>query len=550
MSSITAPVCGGILSNPDISGPGVRIALYLQSLLSVLLVRVSPKDAPGAYWSMTSTALSLIISSIVTSTQKAISLLDAIVVVYVLLLPVLASAFGLSEIMTPSSPKNSMRSVHSPLLIVANWMRSAFTYSFAIYVWMTAPTFGSGPPECNEATRLIFFGASLPALRSGRILMLSVWGLFTLLFIWRTLRGFKTIFIAFQALFSSSASQALLKPKHPPKNEVHREVVTRVNFTTGETTQTNRLFRPKQIFHELLQGLASQILDWAPSGSGRWYRVYGKTILIVILAAWAVIMTELELIRNPVAENPNGQWGFGQILPLVLTISPLFSLYESILARRSSGPKGETRILRFSIRGATGLQRPQCELDPYPLEVIETIPEEKVKEMRAPSPFAVITIDEREMYTTFEQYDTTDPDWDESFDVTLGDLSTVVIRIFDRKCIDRNWPSFIGFTTILPFALLPPPRDDESTDTLSERPSSVVKVDIPLVREGITVSGMSVSISLSTDTHNPPSLPVVPPRLHEEVNHVQRRVGLIKIGNKKYGRKKETTTRVYDYPLD
>lgn len=86
---------------PRTLGPGVRIALYLQSLLSgalysysracsysqdvakaVLLVRFSPRDAPGAYWSMTSTAFSLIISSIVTSVKNEISLLDAIVVVY------------------------------------------------------------------------------------------------------------------------------------------------------------------------------------------------------------------------------------------------------------------------------------------------------------------------------------------------------------------------------------------------------------------------------------------------------------------------------------
>jgi len=48
----------------------------------VILVRFSPKDAPGAYWSMTSTAFSLIITSFVTSATGAITLLDAIVVVY------------------------------------------------------------------------------------------------------------------------------------------------------------------------------------------------------------------------------------------------------------------------------------------------------------------------------------------------------------------------------------------------------------------------------------------------------------------------------------
>lgn len=158
--------------------------------------------------------------------------------VLVLLLPVLASAIGLAEIMAASSAKKVTRSVHSPLLILANWTRSALTYAFAIYVWVTAPTFGSGSPECNAATRLIFFGASLPALGSGRILNLTIWGIFTLLFLYRAIAGSKTIFLAFLALFSATQSQALLKPKQPPRKVVHREMVTRVDFATGERTET------------------------------------------------------------------------------------------------------------------------------------------------------------------------------------------------------------------------------------------------------------------------------------------------------------------------
>jgi hypothetical protein len=140
--------------------------------------------------------------------------------------------------MSPSSGKNAMRPVHSPLLIVANWTRSAFTYSFALYVWISAPTFGSGSPECNAATRLVFFGASLPALGSGRWLNLAVWGIFTLLFLWRAVKGWSTIFVAFRALFSTTAIEALLKPKHPPKNEVHREMVYRKDFRTGQESRS------------------------------------------------------------------------------------------------------------------------------------------------------------------------------------------------------------------------------------------------------------------------------------------------------------------------
>ncbi|KAF9531078.1 hypothetical protein CPB83DRAFT_849293 [Crepidotus variabilis] len=556
MSDTATQRCSGISSNPDISGPGVRVALYLQSLLSVVLVRFSPQDAPGAYWSMTSTAFSLIISSIVTSAQGQISLLDAIVVVYVLLLPILASALGLSEIAAPSNHKNPLRSVHSPLLIVANWTRSALTYSFALYVWISAPTFGSGSRECNEATRLIFFGASLPALGSGRYLNLTIWGVFTLLFVYRALKGARTIAIACRALLSSSASQALLKPKGPPRNEVHREIVTRFNFKSRERTTTNRLFRPRQIFHELLQGVMSQIMGWTPSGTGRWYRAYGRTILIALLAAWAIIMTELELALNELV-TPNNQWGFGQILPLVLTISPLFSLYEYFLSRRASGPINKSRILRFNVKGGKGLQRPHCEVDSFGEELIEQLGEENIQRRRAPTAFVVVTIAEREQYTTYEHEHEKNPRWNEGFDVKLTDTSTIVIRVFDRKCIDAEWPSLIGFTTILPFSLLPPPVEGEPTPDLTPRQepkdletaidSSSIEVDVPLIREGRTVPEMTIKISLSTDTSLPPTLPYVPPTLvGPQAVHTQTRVGLFKWGNKTvYGRKKETHTTVY-----
>jgi len=210
-------------------------------------------------------------------------------------------------------------------------------------------------------------------------------------------------------------------------------------------------------------------------------------------------------------------------------------------------------VLRFSIRHARGLRRPRSELDGYPQEIIEKLEEEeeeRVKAIRAPSAFAVITVDEREAYTTFEHEETSDPDWEESFDIKVRDLSTVVIRVFDRKCIDQGWPAFIGFTTFMPFNVLPPPRHDEVEDAEDPDADSgkVDKDDIPLVKEGVTISDMTISISLSTDTSIQPSLPSVPPVLSGPVEtHVQRRVALVKWGNKKSGSKKETTTRVYEY---
>jgi len=204
-------------------------------------------------------------------------------------------------------------------------------------------------------------------------------------------------------------------------------------------------------------------------------------------------------------------------------------------------------MLRFSIRNARGLQRPRTELDSYPPEYIALINEEQVARTRSPSAFAVITVDDREMYTTFEIDNAHDPDWEESFDMKVDDLSVVVIRVFDMKCIDRSWPSLIGFTTVHPFTAFPHPNSTSTEGSSSaEIGHSQVDLDaIPLVRKDATVPDMNVSISISTDTRLPPSLPTVPLLSRPQETRVERRVALVKFGNRKSGRKKATTTTVY-----
>jgi len=100
---------------------------------------------------------------------------------------------------------------------------------------------------------------------------------------------------------------------------------------------------------------------------------------------------------------------------MVLTISPLFSLYEYVLSQRSSGAISKPRLLRFRIKGAHGLQRPSCEVDSFPQALIDRLGEEDIQARRAPTAFAVISVNEREQYTTFEKKDMRNPNWDESF---------------------------------------------------------------------------------------------------------------------------------------
>lgn len=240
-------------------------------------------------------------------------------------------------------------------------------------------------------------------------------------------------------------------------------------------------------------------------------------------------------------------------MPLILTISPLLALYEALLKKRARGPLEDSkRRLRFTILGAHGLRRPRTEIDHYTAEQLQELIEDKIyKEsdlaaIRAPSPFAVLTIDGINFFTTYDQLETPDPEWRESFDATVSDTTTIVVRVFDLKCLDRGWPALMGYTTILPFSMIPPaasshdpvapsdlpekssrastPRPDLPDTGVLETALAVVpsgggrvgvkelvqEWSFPLVLDRSVVPGSSVELAVSVDLSKPPPPPKIP----------------------------------------
>jgi hypothetical protein len=202
-----------------------------------------------------------------------------------------ASAFGVSHLSAPAQSSitrgpTALRRVSSPLLIVANWLRSALTYAFALYVWIKAPSFGQSALECNPHTKVVFWGKALPALGSGRILNLVGWGFLSLTFAWRTLKGLRTLAASFAALFglNGGAAGELVRPKVPPKNQLNLETYDRYDYRTEGREHRERAYRPGQIFHQMLRGIMSQILGLAPAGSKSFYGKYGQLILAVLVS--------------------------------------------------------------------------------------------------------------------------------------------------------------------------------------------------------------------------------------------------------------------------
>ncbi|KAJ3510231.1 hypothetical protein NMY22_g16033 [Coprinellus aureogranulatus] len=568
---MSAEACSGIPINTDISGPGVRSSSYLQAGLTIILVCVSPEDAPTAYWSMSAAALGLVITSLVTALLEDISLLDAIVVTYVLILPVVASTYGIANLSSPQAASGrgptNLRRIHSPLLILTHWLRSAFTYVFALFLWVKAPNFGSGPPECDQATRFIFFWASMPALGTGRWLNLIVWGVSSGLFAWRTYKGAFTLLASMRGLLMKD--DTMFRPKGDMDAEIVLESRHRYTYHTGEHEHQARSYSPGQVVLQILQGMMSLVVGMAPT---RRYMKYGQLAIVIAVAGWAIAMTELELKRNVLEVDVNSTWGYGQVLPLILTISPLFSLWEALYKRNRGA--GVVRKLRFCVVSARGLKRNSF---PEPGSGDgEGMPQDQPEANNSPSPFVVVTIDKTEFYSTFYHDNTENPTWKDSFDIEVTDTTTMEIRVFDAKAMNDGKPALaalIGYTVIAPFTMLYPGQGVERADTrlgqqaqasgttaeitttgptaeggleCMEECMTIAQV-FPLMLDGEVIPGATLTFSVSKDVGGPPPLPDVPSRYGDapSLNRTTRVENWVGWQDRRVGHEEETSGQVY-----
>lgn len=294
----------------------------------------------------------------------------------------------------------------------------------------------------------------MPALTSGRTFNLVVWGILTGLFGLRVLKPstLDTLFISIRALFSISARYRLLRARRPPPpNEWIFEQVQNKETVLGEVTvdarEPPKTYRMPRKFYTVLKGLSS--IAFGTKGTN----IMGEKIswiVVALISAFAITMTELELQLNRLAPPEEGQdeWGFGQvrilqrlqrapnphwllqILPLLMTIQPIISLIQVLLNKGTGGPGVYSTTIRLKIHRADDLSFRNGDI---------------------PSAFCVITCDDQ-LYSTYEIPQDKNPDWNEAFDVTVTDMTPVVVRVFHLH--RKKVPILLGHTTFLPLDLL------------------------------------------------------------------------------------------------
>lgn len=232
---------------------------------------------------------------------------------------------------------------------------------------------------------------------------------------------------------------------------------------------------------------------------------------------------------------------------MVLTISPLFSLCEAMLGWRDLGiGKSPAHMLRVRIVGATCLKRPVVEGVAGPMH-------------DTPSPFAVITVDGKDIYHTLAQVETRDPQWNESFDTEMSEVSTIFIRVFDASVTYQGQPVLLGYTSTTLFSMIYSGRRVEGRTSTSLAPApglgmetndlmdnAVVLQALPLALNRRPARGASITLSASTDVSSQPSPFVIPPHGRRVGTTVRMGTTLYGWGGKGYvGYREETRTDTY-----
>ncbi|KAF7361202.1 hypothetical protein MSAN_01152300 [Mycena sanguinolenta] len=295
---------GGL--NPDISGIGVRISYYLQTLFlgataaaktvaGCLLRSGSLDEISGALYTLMATNIAMAVAGLILGLKPApeISFQDAVVILYLLSMgwtTVLVS-LAVCNRFSDSEPEESTK-----ILQLVSVIQSGVVGAFA--------------PDCNGEAHAVIF-RPLSALKSGRILGWVVTVLVTVAYTVMTGRDILAQFKRFKN-----------KEMEPSEEGTQYASFSWKNPSPGILKPDPTVSAPPDIrserSHDTDHGTATVRVDG---------RLLVELVFITVFWTFFVLNTELVIHWNHRTSADSGpNWGFGQILPVLLTLLPFINM--------------------------------------------------------------------------------------------------------------------------------------------------------------------------------------------------------------------------------
>ncbi|KAG7099631.1 hypothetical protein E1B28_001459 [Marasmius oreades] len=156
--------------DPDISGPGVRISFYLQTLFLVVLVNRSWQDAPIALWTCITMSFGLTIAAM--ANINFITLLEVLQVcnlVWLANIGIFVSLASYSRQKAGSRKARSSRNILDYRVKFGAMIQTLFSMAMTVYMWSRVETIGCLAAQPAQAEiQYVFFLWGTEAVGTGK----------------------------------------------------------------------------------------------------------------------------------------------------------------------------------------------------------------------------------------------------------------------------------------------------------------------------------------------------------------------------------------------
>ncbi|KAF7359998.1 F-box domain-containing protein [Mycena venus] len=308
--------------NPDISGLGVRISFYVQTLalgkwtVFWALSGRSLEEAHNTIWTLLGTSFGLTISAFVTALKNDLPLYQAVVVTDLVFLANWAIFMALATY--NRHPRGSHAVQHTAI------GQTYISMSLILYLWARAPTLDAEFEAAQGETKFVVLFISTSATGAGRVAALVMT---TLLLIGYSIPAITFLWghppsISFLRKRSQQPSTQLPRPSFSSSQNSHpTPPLTSTALTLTSTALTQRLLAPlPPAAHSSKPSPAQNLsLNGAPPTQSRLPPSLQVDPHLIILTLFTLIpsvitigSTELQIQRNQLCPD-NAFWGFGQV---------------------------------------------------------------------------------------------------------------------------------------------------------------------------------------------------------------------------------------------
>ncbi|PVF99844.1 hypothetical protein CPB86DRAFT_872278 [Serendipita vermifera] len=319
LSESTCVNRGGPPMNTDVSGIGVRISFYLQTLfLAYLSARSNtPEETTSSLYTLiaTNSAMAVTALTLGLKPRPEITFHDAIVVFYLLYLSWICVYFSM-----PSRKG-------FPALKCYSVFQSYLFFAFALTLLIKAKSFGN-KPECNPNAVVVLF-RPFPALTSGRIvgwlIIVSIIAAYTFITVKDLTASQRKKFNLSYKVFKFRKStekpdvEATAEGVKPPPTTIDND--NNMDFIELGITPQFKVQSQKYVIP----------IDW---------KLLLKLIVVTILWSLSVMNTELLIVWSHFesADDSRSSWQFGQLLPLFLVVIPFVNMVSCFRKKHGLRP--------------------------------------------------------------------------------------------------------------------------------------------------------------------------------------------------------------------